>query len=81
VPGVQPSVQAVAKDLRLLYARYKVSRFRPPGMGAFHDFVLATPYLARPARKAGHHAFGHAARARLDAEGGITPSATMRSLA
>ena len=44
--GAAPrSVQSVAKDFRLHYARYKASRLRAPGMGAFHDFVLAAPWI------------------------------------
>ena len=29
-------------------------------MGAFHDFVLAAPWIAKTARKSGRRAFGHA---------------------
>ena len=59
--GAAPrSVQSVAKDFRLHYARYKASRLRAPGMGAFHDFVLAAPWIGKPARKSGRRAFGHA---------------------
>lgn len=89
VAGVQPKVQAMPTDFRQHYARYKVSRSRPPGMGAFHDFVLAA-YIAKPARKAGGNKFGRTARWRLGdpdtavgrwyGEGGNTQNAMMRSL-
>jgi hypothetical protein len=75
-------------DFRQQYARYKVSRSRPPGRGAFHDFVLAA-YLAKPVRK-GRNGFGGAARWRLGdpetaegrwyGEGGNTQNAMKRSL-
>jgi len=85
---VQPNVQAVPQDFRQHYARYKVSRTRPPGRGAFHDFVLAA-YLAKPVRK-GRNGFAGTGRWQLadpDAavgrwygEGGNTQSAMLRSL-
>ncbi len=86
---MQPNVQAMPEDFRQHYARYKVSRSRPPGSGAFHDFVLAA-YRAKPARRAGRNGFGRAARWQLrdaDAadgrwygEGGNTQNAMLRSL-
>ena len=60
IPAVPRSVQSVAKDFRLHYAGYKASRLRAPGMGAFHDFVLAAAWVDKPARKAGRPAFGRA---------------------
>jgi hypothetical protein len=89
VAGVQPNVPAVPKDFRQHYARYKVSRARAPGRGAFHDFVLAA-YITKPARKAGGNGFGRTARWRLGdpdtavgrwyGEGGNTQNAMLRSL-
>jgi hypothetical protein len=89
VAAVQPNVPAVPKDFRQHYARYKVSRARAPGRGAFHDFVLAA-YVTKPARKAGGNGFGRTARWRLGdpdtavgrwyGEGGNTQNAMMRSL-
>ena len=77
------------EDFRQHYARYKVSRSRPPGRGAFHDFVHAA-YIARPARKALGNGLGRTARWRLGdpdtavgrwyGEGGNTQNAMMRSL-
>ena len=85
--GVQPNVQAVPKDFRQHYVRYTVSR--PPGRGAFHDFVLAA-YLAKPAGTARRHGSRRTTRWQLrdpDAavgrwygEGGNTQNAMMRSL-
>jgi len=83
------SVGSVEKDFRLHYERYKASRIRPRGMGAFHDFVLAAAYVGKPGRKSARHVFGYAALQlhNLDAaegrwfdEGGNTQSAAMRSL-
>ena len=76
------------KDFRQHYARSKVSRSRPPGRGAFHDFVLAA-YLAKPVRTR-RNGFRRTTRWQLrdpDAavgrwygEGGNTQNAMMRSL-
>jgi hypothetical protein len=86
---VQPNVQTMPNDVRQHYARYKVSRSRAPGRGAFHDFVLAA-HIAKPARKASGSGFGRTARWRLGdpdtavgrwyGEGGNTQNAMMRSL-
>jgi len=85
--GVQPKVQAVPKDFRQHYARYTV--LRPPGSGAFHDFVLAA-YLAKPVGTAHRNGSRRTTRWQLrdpDAavgrwygEGGNTQNAMMRSL-